>query len=62
MNTGAYSTQNKQALWTQTGLQGTADMNAFYRKDDGTLGIKPEYVKNTDTSKLVETDTANAYL
>jgi hypothetical protein len=62
VNKDPYSMQNKQNLWNQSGQAGAADMNAFYRKDDGTLGIKPEYVKNTDTKTLTDADTVNAYL
>lgn len=62
VNTSQYSMENKQALWGKSGLQGPADMNAFYRKEDGTLGIKPEYVKTTDTSTLTDANTVNAYL
>lgn len=38
------------------------DMNAFYRKTDGTLGIKPEYVKSTNPSSITSVDAMNAYL
>lgn len=62
VNTGAYSPDAKNNLWTQSGNTVAMDMNAFYRKSDGTLGIKPEFVKNTNPNTLSGTDSVNAYL
>ena len=46
----------------KSGNEGTAEMDAFYRQPDGTLGIKPEFVKKTDPNKITDIDTMNAYL
>lgn len=37
-------------------------MDAFYRKEDGTMGIKPENVKNVNPNALSDADSMNAYL
>lgn len=62
MNQGQYSPENKQALWEKSGQTGAANMDAFYRKPDGTTGIKPEFVKTIDPNSLTDADSMNAYL
>lgn len=62
VNYGAYSPENKQALWQQSGQTGAANMEAFFRGTDGTLQIKPEFVRSVDPSTLATPNEANAYL
>lgn len=62
VNQGQYSPEAKQSLWQQSGQTGQANMDAFYRKEDGSLGIKPEFVKNVNPNALTDGQSMDAYL
>jgi hypothetical protein len=62
VNKGVYSPEDKQSLWNKSGQSGSANMDAFYRKEDGSLGIKPEFVKSTNPAEISDVNSMNAYL
>ncbi len=62
MNKGVYSPEAKADLWKQSGQTGDVNTDAFYRKTDGSLGIKPEFVKKTNPAAIQDVDSMNAYL
>lgn len=62
VNQGQYDPTAKQKLWADSGNAGNFQSDAFYRKQDGTMGIKPEFVKSTNPANLGSVDEINAYL